>query len=159
MEALMIALMTWASTFTGMDVPEKLPRVIYADSCEIHRMYLDDGSVPCPTEDQERAVALYMHHGQTIILPDTWHPGDLYYVSVLLHELVHHMQSHDGSLEKAHQRGCKDEIERQAYDAQIAWLEAAGADAVELMQMDRFTIMVMTMCFPAPPVPYGIGNP
>lgn len=143
MEKLILALMAWASAHTGLPVPTTTPTIIAADRCEIERLYFDDPNREC--SDVMSIVAVYDHRIEAMFLPDTWAPDQLYDISVLLHELVHHMQAAAGIT--AETVGCVGaEIEKPAYDAQIAFLRAAGVKPLETMGINDLSYMMLTMC-------------
>lgn len=144
METLLTALMVWASAQTGLPVPDEHPRIHKADRCEINRLYYDNPALECD-DDSLNVVAIYDPRFRTMYLPDTWGPDNLYHVSVLLHELVHHMQAEAGiGFDTVVCPGRQ--IEKPAYDAQIAFLEAAGVDAMETMNLNGLTLLFLTNC-------------
>lgn len=138
---LMRALMAWASVQTGLPVPERLPGVERRDRCAIQALANPESE--CRSEGG--AVAIYDHRSQTVTLPVSWSATRLYDVSVLLHELVHHMQAVAGvTVETAACRGR--DVEQPAYEAQMAFIEAAGVDPFAMMRIDALTLMLITAC-------------
>jgi hypothetical protein len=91
--------------------------------------------------DRREAVAVYDDLTKTIFLPDTWKgdtPADL---SVLVHEMVHHLQNN------AHKKyDCAGAREGLAYAAQDKWLKLFGRDLSSEFQIDAFTLKVSTAC-------------
>ena len=87
------------------------------------------------------AVAVYDDRTRTIFLPDTWTgetPADL---SVLVHEMVHHLQN------SAHLKyECPGAREQLAYTAQDHWLKLFGRDLGSEFEIDAFTLKVTTSC-------------
>lgn len=144
MEKLILALMVWASAQTGLPVPEKIPEIRSADRCEIERLYFGDATRNCD-EAVMKVQAIYDHRFSLLYLPDTWSPGDIYDVSMLLHELIHHMQAQAGVTADS-VRCVGREIEKPAYDAQIAWLKATGLDPLEAMGINDLSYTLLTMC-------------
>lgn len=143
MDALATALMTWAAAHTGLPVPDEMPTYRFYDRCEIHRYVMDDGTAEC--KEGEGTYAAYDHRTNTLFLQDNWHAGDNYHVSALLHELVHHMQAKAG-ITRDTVACIPGEIERPAYEAQIAWLEAAGLDAHETMGINPLWLFIRLSC-------------
>lgn len=144
MKTLMAALMVWASAQTGLPVPDAMPRIAMADSCEIDRLHKGDASRPCDQEGT-RAVAIYDHRIDTIFLPDTWKADSLYHVSMLLHELVHHMQDNTGlNMETAPCPGR--DLEKPAYEAQFAFLKAAGLDPMPASGLNKMAYFFIVGC-------------
>lgn len=144
METLIAALMVWASAQTGLPVPDETPRIVMAEPCEIERLFHDDGTRDCGDEGM-RTVAIYDHRIDTIFLPDTWKPGSLYHVSMLLHELVHHMQDKTGlNMDTAPCPGR--DLEKPAYEAQFAFLAAAGLDPMPVMGINKMAYFFIVGC-------------
>ena len=91
---------------------------------------------------RREAVAVYDDLTTTIFLPDTWKgvtPADL---SVLVHEMVHHLQNN--ARKKYQCAGAREEL---AYAAQDKWLKLFGRDLLSDFQIDAFTLKVSTSCF------------
>jgi hypothetical protein len=86
-------------------------------------------------------LALYHADSGTVLLRSDWDMRDLRDRSILVHELVHHLQANAGR-----EYVCKGAMERQAYDIQAAWLEARGADLLEVMNMNGLFLYAVTRC-------------
>jgi len=87
-------------------------------------------------------VSLYSNEAKTIYLLDGWKgrtPGEL---SMVVHEMVHHLQN-VGQLKFA----CPQEREKLAYSAQNDWLALFGSDLTREFQLDPFSVLVKTNCF------------
>jgi hypothetical protein len=78
---------------------------------------------------------------QTIYLPQGWTGATPAERSVLVHEMVHHMQQQAGL-----KFDCPQERERLAYQAQQRWLGEAGLTLASEFGIDPFTILVRTSC-------------
>lgn len=143
----MIALMTWASAHTGLPAPERLPNVVFKDACEIR--LIANPQADCDAQYGARAL----YHAGTIILSDGWKADSLYDVSALLHELVHHLQFEAG-MEMAGDNPCPGRnLEKPAYEAQFAFLEAAGVeDPIKFIGMNSMFYFFVTSC------PYELGG-
>lgn len=144
MKTLMTALMVWASAQTGLPVPDTHPTVVMADSCEIEREYRGDPNWAC-TGDGMRITAIYNQETRTMTLPDTWSPDSLYDVSILLHELVHHMQAEQGLTNGKVECPGRD-IERPAYEAQLAFIEATGLPGFQTLGINGLAYNMLTNC-------------
>jgi hypothetical protein len=144
MHELILALMTWIAAHTGLPVPDRLPEVVFATHCEIQRLAFA-GKRRC--SETEGAVAAYDHRTRTIYLPRNWSQDNVYHVSMLLHELVHHMQAEDG-LHMGVPGICPGrDLEQPAYSAQIAWLKEAGVeDPLAMMGMNALYLVMVTSC-------------
>lgn len=90
---------------------------------------------------QREVVALYDNHTRTILLPDDWggtSPADQ---SVLVHEMVHHLQNL-GKLKF----DCLQGREKTAYLAQAKWLERFGLSLEKEFDVDMFTVLISSAC-------------
>ena len=83
--------------------------------------------------------SLYSETDHTVYLPDSWRADNLRDRSILLHELVHHLQY----LNKV-KADCPSEYEWQAIDLQLKWLGEQGVDdPLDLLGLDpRFLLML-----------------
>jgi len=151
--ALLTALVTWIAA--NFDLPRDYdhPQVQLVPAMEItflryqaftpaqRREVLN--SLPANTEGSHRreVVAVYDDRTKTIFLPDTWTgktPADL---SVLVHEMVHHLQN---SAQMNYE--CPGARERLAYAAQDKWLNLFGRDLSSEFELDAFTLKMTTAC-------------
>lgn len=144
LEPLMRSLMTWAAPATGYPVPESTPRVRFADRCDIEAFVFPDASRECDA-DGEGVQAAYEHHSATIYLQTGWSADSLFDVSALLHELIHHMQREVGLTIDTVKCPPRD-LEKPAYDAQIAWVNATGEDAYEVLGINGLFYVMITSC-------------
>lgn len=142
MNDLMLALMVWIHAYTGLPVAEP-PSVTIMEACALHRYRL--GDVPCPRPGEIRTAGVYDSGKDIILLREGWSSSDLVDVSLLLHELVHHMQNKNGISVQTVACVGRD-VEAMAYRAQMAWLESAGVDAHAALGVDEFTIKSLTSC-------------
>ena len=86
-------------------------------------------------------VAVYEDLTATIYLADTWSGRTPAELSILVHEMVHHLQK-AGALRYA----CAGAREKLAYDAQEKWLGLFGLDLATSFDVDPFTLLAMTAC-------------
>ena len=137
MAPLMRGLMAWAAPLTGLPVPPSLPKVVYRDKCALQAIVYG-GNVPC---EDGHAVAAY--HDGVMFLTEGWQPDTAAGVSVLLHELVHHMQHEAGVAETP----CRAEaLEKPAYAAEWAFLRAAGLDPFKAMGTNELALFFFITC-------------
>ena len=90
---------------------------------------------------QRRPVALYDDSLRTIFLPDDWvgqSPADK---SILVHEMVHHIQN----LARIKYE-CPMAREKLAYMAQDKWLAQFGRSLESEFEADMFTVVVSSAC-------------
>lgn len=93
-------------------------------------------------QDGHEIVAVYDDRARTIYLAEDWSgrtPGE---ISVLAHEIVHHLQNLAGVV-----HGCAEEREKLAYRAQDRLLSLFGQTLESAFDIDPMTRLVRTNCF------------
>jgi hypothetical protein len=153
--ALLTAIVLWIATNFGLPPNYEHPNIKLVSSEEImflrfkaftsaqqreilNQQQHSDGQA---VSGRRTAVAVYDDQNATIFLPDTWKgdtPADL---SVLVHEMVHHLQNK--ALLKYECQGAREEL---AYAAQDKWLGLFGRNLEAEFQIDPFTLKVSTTC-------------
>ena len=107
--------------------PAQLARMLYGENAGADRI--------CPT-------ALYSIERHEVYLSTAWKADDLRDRSMLLHELVHHLQV----LDKV-KVDCQALYDRQAYHWQTTWLREQGiAEPYKFLRLNEFTVYTMTSC-------------
>jgi len=94
-----------------------------------------------PLGNGQDVLAAYDDDREFIYLPVGWSgksPGEM---SVLVHEMVHHLQNH-GKLRYS----CPQEREKLAFAAQNHWLIGFGTSLEEEFGIDPFTLLVKVNC-------------
>ena len=147
--ALLVSLVSWISD--NFDLPQNydLPNVELVPATKIAALRYGTpsdtelGGTVVPSQGARREVlSVYHPVKKTIYLRDDWKgssPADL---SILVHELVHHLQAL-ANLKFA----CPGEREELAYKAQESWLRLFGHDLLNDFEIDPFTLLVTTKCF------------
>lgn len=113
------------------------PSLASLDAQLLVEMRYGPGSPVAPGE----VVAVYDHAANTIYVTEGWtgrSPADL---SVLVHEMVHHLQAASGM-----RFACPAEREALAYEAQDAWLRLFGMELETALGVDEALILVSTAC-------------
>lgn len=139
MEELIALMLAWLSSSLGLPsgvdppavafvAPEVLVQVRYG-SAEI-----DDGT---------QVIALYDDESQTVLLQVGWDGRDTVDSSVLLHELVHHVQNVAGLTYP-----CPAAREELAYQAQAAWLQFFGHDLEDIIGLSEPQLRLTYVCLP-----------
>ena len=147
MEALLTAIVVWLSA--NYDLPSSFehPRVEFVSAKEMNSHFFE-GIAREPhaaillNQPEVDVVSLYSNEAKTIYLLDGWKgktPGEL---SMLVHEMVHHLQN-VVQLKFA----CSQEREKVAYKAQDGWLGLFGSELMREFQIDPFSLHVKTTCF------------
>jgi hypothetical protein len=86
-------------------------------------------------------VAVYDNVRNTIYLPDTWTGTTPAELSILVHEMVHHLQARSRLT-----YGCPAAREELAYLAQEQWLAMFDLSLESEFGIDQFTLKVTTSC-------------
>jgi hypothetical protein len=146
MEALLIVIALWLSSNFGLPATFDPPQVKFVSTKELTSRFRQNVSqqqagmvLNQPASD---IVSLYHNELKTIYLLEGWRGKTPAESSILVHEMVHHLQNL-GQLKFA----CPQEREELAYKAQDRWLGLFGHDLVQDFQMDGFTVLVKTKCF------------
>jgi hypothetical protein len=149
--ALLTEISTWLVENFDLPAMDQLPKVAFVPPAQITAFHYG-GSV---TGQQQAALAhqttsggsdilaVYDHATQTIYLPKGWQGANPSEMSVLVHEMVHHLQNR-AQLKHA----CPQEREKLAYRAQDRWLERFGLSLASEFELDGFTLLVRTNCGP-----------
>ena len=101
----------------------------------------DRGAELAAASAQPEIVAIYDDEDRTIYLPDGWNGRSAAEQSIVIHELVHHLQNLAGV-----RYGCPEEREGAAYEAQERWLRLFGTNLETEFGVDPFTLLVRTHC-------------
>jgi hypothetical protein len=86
-------------------------------------------------------VSIYSDESRAIYLPEGWTGGAPADVSVVVHELVHHLQNEAGQ-----KFACPEAREQAAFAAQEHWLAQLGTDLLTEFGIDPLTLLVRTNC-------------
>jgi hypothetical protein len=141
-------IVTWLSSNFDLPAIRERPAIEFASKTKLTMMRLSDhaywqGFSQDEDIDQltQRTVAIYDTSSKTILLPEEWigrSPADQ---SVLVHEMVHHVQN----LAKLKYE-CPSAREKVAYLAQDKWLERFGKNLENEFGVDMFTVVVSSAC-------------
>lgn len=113
------------------------PGVVAVPEAELVAMRYGPGATVAPGI----VVAVYDDVGGTIYLSQGWTGRTAAELSVLVHEMVHHLQQ-VGDLRFA----CPGEREVLAYQAQEAWLALFGESLQSAFDIDPAMVRVATVC-------------
>lgn len=136
-EALLDAVVTWLSANFELPADYDHPRIVLASAERLSNIRYKSVE---PNQRRE-VVALYDEKTETILLTKSWRgrsPTDL---SILVHEMVHHLQ-YRASLDFA----CSAAREAMAYAAQEQWLGLFGKTLVQEFEIDPVTLKLSTSC-------------
>lgn len=137
MDALLVAVVTWLSVNFELPPDYDLPDVSYLPSAEISEIRY--GAIA--PEKRREVVAIYDDSTQTILLTDEWTGRSPAELSVIVHEMVHHLQNRARL-----QFECETAREELAYAAQEAWLRLFDRDLETEFGIDPTTLKLSTQC-------------
>ena len=147
---LLVHIDEWLAANFELPRATELPKVEYAPTAKIVALRYAGVAVTAsadvtgsiaPATFEQTTVAIYVDAEKTIYLPDEWsgqRPAEL---SVLVHEMVHHMQSLAGI-----QYECPRQREKLAYAAQDKFLQLFGRDLEGEFEVNPFTVLVRSTC-------------
>jgi hypothetical protein len=138
----------WISHSFDLPRIDQLPRVQFVSSAQVTALRY---RLPQPPSDQavEQAgpypgaggAVVAVYDNDTIYLSDRWRGGSPADQSVLIHEMVHHLQ-HRAQLGY----GCPQEREKLAYQVQERWLTRFGATLQSEFEIDPMTLLLHSAC-------------
>jgi hypothetical protein len=148
--AALAGIATWISQHFGLPNTSDLPRLEFVAPEQLlalrYRGLLLQG--PQPPELQQKMlgaardlVAVYNEDTRTIYLSEIWRGELPAEVSILVHEMVHHLQN-----QAQLKFECLQEREEMAYKAQDRWLGQSGLSLATEFGIDPFTRLVRTRC-------------
>ena len=150
MTEIVMALMIYISSVTGWAIPPP-PNIQYTNSAQqlfliANNCYLFPERSICKTYDPKATsiLALYNHITKTVILNKSFWWASTRDQSILLHELVHHMQY--SSNYKKYKNMCRGLLEKEAYEIQSKWLAKYKLNLLEVMHMNDLYYLVVTSC-------------
>lgn len=159
MQELMTVIVTWLSVNFGLPAIYEHPRIEFvpmATMMEVRRarhaslqpdlaarttLAKSPSDRAAPDDSDHGVHAIYDDLERTIYLPDGWTATSAAQVSILVHEMVHHLQN---AGESTH--ACPEEREMPAYGAQASWLELLGTNLADEFGIDAMTLLVRTRC-------------
>lgn len=147
MDPLLAAIVLWLSANFGFAASVEYPRVEFAHPNKILALRYrgvtnSQGQLGVSTGSRGDIVSIYDDDEQTIYLPEGWSGRSAAELSILVHEVVHHLQNREHLKFE-----CPAEREKIAYQAQERWLALFGLDLFQEFGLDKMSIFVKTKCF------------
>jgi hypothetical protein len=152
--SMMTEIATWLAANFDLPLTDDLPRLEFASPSKLIAIRLggfvlnqsESPSAPNPAQPPlsiaGELAAIYHTAKRTIYLPEGWSGKSHAETSVLVHEMVHHLQNVGGI-----KYPCPDAREKPAYLAQDQWLSRFGLDLEAAFGIDLFTVLVRSACF------------
>ena len=153
MDALLTAIVIWISANYALPASLNHPRIERVASVEmaglrykgllsaLQRKTIALQDQESSFEKRRDVVALYNDQTRTIYLSDKWAGATPAELSVLVHEMVHHLQNEAGTTYE-----CPAEREKLAYEAQDKWLHLFGRNLEQEFEINGLALLVSTSC-------------
>ena len=150
----MAEIVAWLAANFELPATDDFPRVEFASPTKLHGIRLggfrighrEITSSETPSQPLLRAganlLAVYDTARRIIYLPEGWSGTSAAETSILVHEMVHHLQNAGGL-----KYPCPAAGEKAAYLAQDLWLHRFGQDLETTFEIDLFTTLVRSLCF------------
>jgi len=160
MKEILFAMMLWIHNATGYTIPEP-PTIKYVNSFGITKEAYGCDLDPVPKksvdicnsqhlwfvdflEKENIPLGLYNHEEEIIFVNTDFQKGEAHDRSVIFHELIHHVQYHNGVYDKI---PCIGKLEEEAYNLQDKWLkEKYNVSVYETIGINALFLMVITSC-------------
>ncbi len=148
-ERLLDEIVRWLASNFDLPAIRDRPAIEFASKVKLALMHANDSahwqgltqSEGIDESTQRQVVALYDSKSRTIFLPDDWIGKTIAEQSVLVHEMVHHIQN----LAQL-QFECPMAREKLAYLAQDKWLRQFGTSLEKEFDVDMFTVLIFSAC-------------
>jgi uncharacterized protein DUF6647 len=153
MDALLTAIVIWISANYALPASLNHPRIERVASVEmaglrykgllsaLQRKTTALQEQESSFEKRRDVVALYNDQTRTIYLSDKWAGATPAELSVLVHEMVHHLQNEAGISYE-----CPAEREKLAYEAQDNWLHLFGRNLEQEFEINGLALLLATSC-------------
>jgi hypothetical protein len=138
MDALLSAIVTWLSINFGLPATYDHPLIVFAPASQISDLRYAN----VDTENRPEVLAVYDEVKQIIYMADSWTGRSPAELSVLAHEMVHHLQNVSGI-----KYACPAAREEVAYAAQDRWLNLFGLNLINEFNFDLMALKVSTVCY------------
>jgi Domain of unknown function (DUF6647) len=143
-EELMNSVLNWLVAKFDLPAIQEAPRIEFVQVAAMAQVRYrgSAGNQAMPLDMGRDVVAVYDDTKRTIYLPEGWTGVTPAEQSVLVHEMVHHLQNL-GNLKYE----CPEAREKLAFAAQEQWLELFDRTLASEFDLDPFTLLVRTSCF------------
>lgn len=145
MQTLLTVIVSWLAINFGLPASYDHPKVEIASPARMaevrHSRLTAAERAGLETLAGGDVFAMYDDATRTVFLHEDWSGATPADSSLLVHEMVHHLQKVAGTT-----FACGGEREKLAYRAQRAWLELFGRSLETDFGLDPMTIMLRTNC-------------
>jgi uncharacterized protein DUF6647 len=136
-QAVLTSIITWVSNTLDLPAIYDQPHVERAPKVKLTAAL--HGS---PLVSQRGVLSMYDDAKHTIYLPEDWSGQTPEGISILIHEMVHHLQNIAGLKYE-----CPQGREKLAYVAQERWLSMSGRSLEKDFGIDPLTYLLSTECY------------
>ena len=148
-QVLLTAIETWLAAQFDLPRAQSHPRIELVPAAKIAALRYrglvpNTGTETAPgvqATSERDVVAVYSDAAHTIYLPEGWTGSTAAELSVLVHEMVHHLQNAGRVTYE-----CPQAREKVAYMAQERWLALFGRSLEQDFELDGFSLLVKTRC-------------
>jgi hypothetical protein len=153
MEPLLTTIVLWLAVNFGLTASYEHPRVEFVPPAKMAEVrynrlaavrpqrFASEAGRSAPPEIGQDVNAIYDDFSRIVYLRERWNSASPADVSVLVHEMVHHLQNIAGE-----KFLCPQEREKDAYRAQRAWLALFDRTIEQEFEIDPMTVLVRTNC-------------
>ena len=134
MKELLTAIMLWITANFDLPAVDHHPGIEFAAPGTLAELRPGGSAI-------DEVVAIYLDGTGTIYLPRDWEGGTAADLSVLVHEMVHHLQNGAGT-----RYACPQEREKLAFEVQERWLGMFGTSLIDEFGIDKMTLLLRTKC-------------
>lgn len=148
MEIMISAMILWISSNFDLQATDNKPRIEFVAPETITTLRYrglvkpQTTTAPVNVDYGREVVSVYDDRSRTIYLPVDWKGASPAELSVLVHELVHHLQNVSEV-----KYACPQEREKLAYAAQEKWLNMFKRDLEQDFGIDKLTLLSTTVCY------------
>lgn len=133
--------MSYLSDRYDLPKPQSLPDIVFTSPADLLSRLGETTEASAGAIFAGDIAALYDNRTGTILLRHSWRGADPAEQSILVHELVHHLQ-----VEAEHRYACPQAREKEAYRAQSDWLARTGREITDVFDIDPMMLFVLTNC-------------
>ena len=152
MQALLATIVIWLSVNFGLPATGPVPSIRFVSAMELAFLHYEAFTPAAqakvvamyaaqPAGSEREVLSVYDALDDTILLPNGWTGETPAEMSMLVHEMVHHLQAVAGT-----HYACPEEREELAYAAQEKWLSQSGTTLEREFGIDAMTLLVTTHC-------------
>ena len=153
MQTLLTMIMTWLTINFGLPAFHNHPRVEIVPAAKMAEVRYSrlaalrpdrvaaEAGRSAPADIGHDVHAIYDNASGTIYLREGWTGATPADISLLVHEMVHHLQNAAGMT-----FSCPQEREKDAYKAQREWLGLFGRTLEQEFEIDPMTVLMRTNC-------------